>query len=145
MRRISWSPLPWMPREGTQGRPEVPAPAAPPRSARPSRRLPGAIPRTCRASAGRCGQMLQFGHVLGDGLGELARGGHVVLGHPGRVRDGHRHPGGRVVNRQDRRGVAVGMAADVGAAGQPDERLDLGHAVLAEPDRRGGRGHAVTS
>src|SRR5271157_4001898 len=75
--RIRWSPLSCT-RERTQGRPEVPAPAAPPASALPSRRLPGRVRSGCRHAVPG-GELVQLGRVPVHGLGQLAAEPQVLL------------------------------------------------------------------
>src|SRR5271165_2823153 len=128
--RIAWSPVSCT-RERTQGRPEVPAPAAPPASGWTSRGPLRVIPGSRRVPAGGH-PALQLGHVLAHRLGQQAAEGHVVLSHLVPAGDGDRDVHVRVLHRKDRRDVVVDAAVDEGAAGQPDERLDPGHAVRAE-------------
>ena len=80
------------------------------------------------------GELFQFGRVPGHGLGQQAAEPHVVLGHLALAGVGDRDVRRAVLDGQDRRGVGVGAAVDVGAGGQPDVGLDRGRAVRAEPD-----------
>ena len=133
--RIVWSPLSCT-RERTQGRPEVPAPAAPPDlSALPSRRLPGRL-RVGRRRAVLGGELFQFGRVPGHGLGQQAAEPHVVLGHlaPAGVgdRDVRRARPGWTGSARRRRRCSTGCEL---LAVSRTYGLDRGHAVLAEPDR----------
>ena len=97
-------------RERTQGRPEVPAPAAPPPSARaitpPARQDPGRRRGTVLG-----GEPVQLGRVPGHGLGQQAAERHVVLGDLAPAGVGDRDVRRAVVDGQDRRGVVVGAAA----------------------------------
>src|SRR5438270_12877642 len=73
--RIVWSPLSCT-RERTQGRPEVPAPAAPPSSLGPSGRPPG-LARIGRRRGVLGGELRQFGRVLACGFGQEPCHGQV--------------------------------------------------------------------
>src|SRR5271166_5587963 len=131
--RIRWSPLSCT-RERTQGRPEVPARAAPPHlSVLPSRHPPGSLVGAFGHRGVLGGELLQLGRVPGHGLGQQAAEPHVVLGHLALAGVGDRDVRRPVLNGQDRRGVLVSAAADVGAGGQPD--YDWTVAVPFSPNR----------
>ena len=76
-------------RERTQGRPEGPAPAAPPSLAQCSRGTLRAAIRPRRVLAVG-GQAFQLGDVPGHRLGQRAGQGHVLGGDAGRVGHAHR-------------------------------------------------------
>src|SRR5262245_31021245 len=102
--RIVWSPLSCM-RERTQGRPEVPAPAAPPPSAVPSRGLPAWLIRVGGCGAVRGGELFQLSCVPVYRLGQQAAPGHVVLGHLAPAGVGDRDVRRPVLDGQDWRGI----------------------------------------
>ena len=135
-----------MSRERTQGRPEVPAPAAPPSSASaitpPARQASGA--GAPRAGSGRraCPARPRTGSRPRPAGGRTSRRRSVTSPWPGLVIV---MSAAAVVDGQDRRGVVVGAAAGCGCWRSAGRRTGPWPAPSA-PNRTDSRGgHAVTS